>query len=90
MSAVFGLSICVVRCNNSTVGNENDLLGLLIVFVGGGFGGGGGDSKKGGLGVAKKMKICSSIHAGKILTHRMFSAGWTVSCVSIVPDRRYH
>jgi hypothetical protein len=38
MSVVFGLSICVARGNNSTVGNENDLLGLLC----GGWGGGGG------------------------------------------------
>ena len=37
MSVVFGLSICMVRCNNSTVGNENDLLRLFFFFgVGGG------------------------------------------------------
>ena len=30
MSVVFGLSICMARCNNSNVGNENDILGLLF------------------------------------------------------------
>jgi len=29
MSFVFGLSMCMARGNNCTVGNENDLLGLL-------------------------------------------------------------
>jgi len=29
MSVVSGLSICMARGNNCTVGNENDLLGLL-------------------------------------------------------------
>ena len=38
MSVVSGLSICMARGNNSTVGNENDLLGLLFV----GWEGGGG------------------------------------------------
>ena len=38
MSFVFGLSICVARCNNSTVGNENDLLGLLFGGLGVGVG----------------------------------------------------
>jgi hypothetical protein len=31
-----GLLICMTRCNNSIVGNENGLLGLLFGFVGGG------------------------------------------------------
>jgi len=31
MSVVFGLLICMARCNNSTVGNEHDLLELLFV-----------------------------------------------------------
>jgi hypothetical protein len=36
MSVVFGLSVCISRGNTSTVGNENDLLGLLLgVLVGG-------------------------------------------------------
>jgi hypothetical protein len=39
MSTVSGLSICMARGNNCTVGNENNLLGLLV-------GGWGGDSKK--------------------------------------------
>ena len=30
MSVDFGLSICMARGNNCTVGNENDLLGLLF------------------------------------------------------------
>ena len=30
MSVVSGLSICMARGNNCTVGNENDLLGLLF------------------------------------------------------------
>jgi hypothetical protein len=37
MSVVSGLSICMARGNNCTVGNENNLLGLPV---------GGGDSKK--------------------------------------------
>ena len=40
ISAVFGLSICMARCNNSTVGIENDLLVLL-------YWGGWGDILKG-------------------------------------------
>jgi hypothetical protein len=36
MSFVFGLSVCVARGNNCTVGNKNDLLGLF--FGGGGVG----------------------------------------------------
>ena len=47
---------------------------------------GGGDSKKVGLCViAEKMKICSYVHVGNILTHRIFPTGWTVSSVCIVP-----
>jgi hypothetical protein len=30
MTVVSGLSVCVARGNNCTVGNENDLLGLLF------------------------------------------------------------
>jgi len=30
MTVVSGLSICMARGNNCTVGNENDLLGLLF------------------------------------------------------------
>jgi hypothetical protein len=30
MSVVFGLSICMARGSNCTVGNENDLLGLVF------------------------------------------------------------
>jgi len=37
MSVVFGLSICMARGNNCTVGNENDLFGLF--FGGWGVGG---------------------------------------------------
>jgi len=36
MSIVSGLSICMARGNNCTVGNENDLLGLLVGVLGGG------------------------------------------------------
>jgi hypothetical protein len=39
MLVVFDLSMCMARGNNRTVGNENDLLGLL-------FGGWEGDSNK--------------------------------------------
>jgi hypothetical protein len=39
MSVVFCLSICTATTNNSTVGNENFVLG--IIFLGGGTGGGG-------------------------------------------------
>jgi len=31
MSFVFGLSICMAKCNNSIVGSENDLLQLLFL-----------------------------------------------------------
>ena len=31
ISAVFGLSICMAKCNNSIVGSENDLLQLLFL-----------------------------------------------------------
>jgi hypothetical protein len=34
MSVVSGLSICMARGNNCTVGNENYLLGLLLGVVG--------------------------------------------------------
>jgi len=31
------------------------------------------------------MKICSYLHVGKVLTHRMFPTGWMISSVFIVP-----
>jgi hypothetical protein len=34
--SISGLSICVTRGNNCTVGNENDLLGLLFGGCGSG------------------------------------------------------
>jgi hypothetical protein len=47
-------------------------------------------SKKVGLRVSEKMKICSYLHVGKILTHRMCPTGWTISNICIVGDRRYN
>jgi hypothetical protein len=59
ISVVFGLSICTAKANNSTVGNENVVLGLFL-------GVGGNSNKKVGLRViAEKLKICSYLHAGK-------------------------
>ena len=45
MSVVFCLSICTVTTNDSTVGNENFLLGFIFMGVGEG----GNDNKKVGL-----------------------------------------
>ena len=55
MSVVFGFSICTAIINNSTVWNENILLGIIF----GGWGGGENSNKKVGLQVnAQKLKIC--------------------------------
>jgi hypothetical protein len=40
ISVAFALCICIARCNNSTIGNENDFQGLLYGSWGGGGGGG--------------------------------------------------
>jgi len=35
------------------------------------------------------MEMCSYLHVGKILIHRMFPTGWTISSVYTVADIRY-
>jgi len=35
------------------------------------------------------MEICSYKHVGKIITHRVFPTGWTISSVHTVADMRY-
>ena len=83
MSVVFGLSICMAKCNSLLFGMKM-IYWDCFLWAGGCW----GYSKKVGLRVAEKMKMCSYLHMGKIITHRMFPTGWTISSVCIVPDTR--
>ena len=77
----------MARCNNSIVGNENDLLRLFFFF---GVGGGEYYKKVGLRVIAENMKLCSYLHIGKILSHRIFPSVWTILSVYIVPATRYY